>query len=119
MNRDEIEIRRLKVSTHIGVPDEERAAAQDLWISVWMIPSQSFDGLQDKVSNTVDYHEVSLRLAELAAEKPRHLIETLATDVAEMLLGGYALSSVQVKIEKRILPDADFVAVKLRRSRSS
>jgi dihydroneopterin aldolase len=115
MNCDEIEIRRLKVSTHIGVPDEERAEAQELWLSVWMKPSQGFDGLQDKVSNTVDYHEVSLRLAELAAEKPRHLIETLATDVAEMLLSGYPLSSVDVKIEKRILPDADFVAVKITR----
>lgn len=118
MKRDEIEIRRLKVSTHIGVPDEERADAQELWISVWMIPSQGFDGLRDSVSNTVDYHEVSLRLAELAAGRPRHLIETLATDVADMLLGGYPLSSVKVKIEKRILPDADFVAVTLRRSRN-
>ena len=30
MNRDEIQIRRLKVSTHIGVPDDERAEAQNL-----------------------------------------------------------------------------------------
>ena len=117
MNCDEIEIRRLKVSTHIGVPDEERSEAQELWISVWMRPSQGFDGLQDKVSNTVDYHEVSLRLAELAAAKPRHLIETLATEVAGMLLDRYPLSSVDVKIEKRILPDADFVAVKITRGR--
>ena len=117
MNPDEIEIRRLKVSTHIGVPDEERATPQDLWISVWMRPSQGFAGLQDKVEHTVDYYQVSLKLAELAAAKPRHLIETLATDVAEMLLQNYPLTSVDVKIEKRILPDADFVAVKITRSR--
>jgi dihydroneopterin aldolase len=117
MNCDEVEIRRLKVSTHIGVPEQERAKAQEVWISVWMRPSQGFDGIQDKVSNTVDYHEVSIRLAELAAEKPRHLIETLATDVAGMLLSRYPLESVEVKIEKRILPDADFVAVKIKRGR--
>ena len=117
MNRDEIEIRRLKVSAHIGVPDEERAAAQDLWLSVWMHPAQGFTGLADEVENTVDYHRVSIELAELASAKPRRLIETLATDIAEHLLSSHPLSSVEVKVEKRILPDADFVAVKIRRER--
>lgn len=117
MNPDEIEIRRLEVETHIGVPEEERAVAQKLWISVWMRPGQGFSGLQDKVENTVDYHTVSLALAELAAAKPRHLIETLAADVAELLLSSYPLKSVDVKVEKKILPNADFVAVKITRAR--
>ena len=115
MNCDEIEIHRLEVTTHIGVPEEERANAQKLWVSVWMRPSQDFSGLQDKVANTVDYHEVSLKLTNLATARPRHLIETLATDAAEMLLRAYSLESVAVKVEKRILPNADFVAVKIRR----
>lgn len=117
MNRDEIHIRRLRVRTHIGVPDEERAGAQDLWISVSMQPSQDFSGLLDDVSNTVDYHRVSLELAELASAKPRHLIETMATDIAEHLLSAHPLSRVEVEVEKRILPDADFVAVRIARSR--
>jgi dihydroneopterin aldolase len=117
MNRDEIQIRRLKVSTHIGVPDDERAEAQNLWISIRMHPSQDFSGLSDDVSNTVDYHRVSIELAEIASAKPRHLIETMATEVAEHLLTTYPLSCVEVEIEKRILPDADFVAVRIRRQR--
>lgn len=118
MSRDQIEIRRLKVRTHIGVPDEERAQSQDLWISVWMQPSQGLSALRDDVSNTIDYYRVSIDLAELAARKPRHLIETLATDVAEHLLSSYPLSSVEVEVEKRILPDADSVSVRIRRERS-
>lgn len=115
---DEIEIRRLAVETHIGVPDEERANPQTLWITVRMRPSQGFYGLQDKVANTVDYYGVSQRLAALAAEKPRHLIETLATDIAEFLLSTYPLSCVDVEVEKRILPNADSVSVRIRRERS-
>jgi FolB domain-containing protein len=115
MNRDEIEIRRLEVETHIGVPDEERANAQKLWISVWMHPLQGFSGLHDKVENTVDYYEVSLRISELASKCSRHLIETLANDVAEMILNSYPLKSVDIKVEKRILQNADFVAVKIHR----
>lgn len=116
MNSDEIIIRRLEVECHIGVPDEERATPQKLWITLAMQPSQGFFGLQDKVQNTVDYHEVSLRIAELASKKPRHLIETLATDLAEMLLTSYQLKAVSLEIEKRILPNAQYVAVKIHRS---
>ncbi len=115
MSCDEIEIRRLEVETHIGVPDEERGNPQKLWISVWMTPSQSFIGLHDKVENTVDYYAVSLRIVELAASRPRNLIETLATDTAEFLLSNYPLKSVAIKVEKKILSNADFVAVKIRR----
>ncbi len=117
MNRDEIEIRRLEIECHIGVPDEERAQAQKLWITTRMRPSQGFIGLHDQVQNTVDYYEVSLKIAELASSRPRHLIETLAIDLAEMLLISYPLQSVDVEIEKRILPNAQYVAVKIQRSR--
>ena len=117
MNRDEIEIRRLEIECHIGVPDEERAQPQKLWITTRMRPSQGFIGLHDQVHNTVDYYEVSLKIAELASSRPRHLIETLAIDLAEMLLISYPLQSVDVEIEKRILPNAQYVAVKIQRSR--
>lgn len=118
MNReDEIEIRRLAVETHIGVPDEERAEPQTLWLTVRMRPSQGFTGLRDDVANTVDYYEISRRLIALAAQKPRNLIETLATEIAEFLLSGYPLSSVDVEVEKRILTDADSVSVRVHRER--
>lgn len=118
MNRDEIEIRRLEVETHIGVPEEERATPQKLWISIWMRPSQGFSALQDNVENTVDYHAVSVQITELSAARPRRLIETLAVEIAEILLLTHPLASVDVKIEKRILPNTEFVAVKIHRERS-
>lgn len=115
MIEDEIEIRRLEVECHIGVPDEERAKPQKLWISTRMVPSQGFVGLYDDVRNTVDYYDVSLKISELSASKPRHLIETLATEIAEMLLTSYPLKSVTLEVEKRILSNAQYVAVKIHR----
>jgi dihydroneopterin aldolase len=114
---DTIEIRRLRVSTHIGVPDEECAAAQTLWLTVRMVPSQGFDALADEISRTIDYHAVALAIQALAASKPRRLIETLAVETADFLLGNHPLQSVAVTIEKHILPDAECVAVHLERSR--
>ena len=114
---DTIEIRRLQVSTHIGVPDEERAKPQSLWISVEMIPTQGFAGLADDITHTVDYHAVAMQIAALAASRPRRLIETLAVETAELLLQHHPLAGVRVCVEKRILPDTDCVAVRLERFR--
>jgi dihydroneopterin aldolase len=114
---DIIEIRRLKVDAHIGVPDEERAAPQTLWITVEMIPSHGFSGLADDISRTIDYHAVAVRIQALAAARPRRLIETLAVDIANDLLLHHPLAGVRVCVEKRILPDTDCVAVRVERHR--
>lgn len=113
---DTIEIRRLQVATLIGVPDEERAASQTLLVTVRMTPSQSFDGLADEISRTVDYHAVSLEIEALAAARPRRLIETLALEIANQLLENYPVAHVAITIEKHILPNTECVAVHLERS---
>lgn len=115
--RDRIEIRRLRVACHIGVPDEERAAAQELWISVMMTPAQGFDGLGDRISRTIDYAAVAADVRILSAARPRHLIETLAVETADLLLSRYPLARVELTIEKHILPDTECVAVHLARER--
>lgn len=114
---DTIEIRRLKVTTFIGVPAEERAESQTLLVTVKMISSQDFDGLADEISRTIDYYRVSLEIEALAASRPRHLIETLATDIASHLLTNHPLRHVAITIEKHILPNTECVAVHIERSR--
>ena len=115
---DTIEIRRLRVSTHIGVPDEERNEAQILQITVRMVPGQGFTGLDDEISRTIDYHAVALEIKALAAARPRRLIETLAVEIADQLLAAHPLCSVAVTLEKHILPDAECVAVHIERRRA-
>ena len=113
--RDLVRIKRLLISTHIGVPDEERAEAQELCVSVLMGPKVKFEDLNDEIEGGVDYYQVSLRIKELAAEKPRKLIETLATDIAEMIMKHFAVVFVEVDVEKYILDDAQHVGVTIRR----
>ncbi|MBK1883741.1 dihydroneopterin aldolase [Luteolibacter pohnpeiensis] len=115
--RDTIIIRRLRVSTHIGVPDEERAQPQTLWITLRLTPIHGFDDLADDITRTVDYHAVAVDIASLSAAKPRRLIESLAVEIADHLLNAYPLDKVFVEIEKHILPDTECVAVKLVRER--
>ena len=113
---DRIEIRRLQISTFIGVPDDERATPQTLFATIQMFPSQGFQGLADEIFNTVDYHAVAQEIVALAAIRPRQLIETLAVEIADHLLRNHPLKQVAVSIEKHILPNTEWIAVHIERS---
>lgn len=112
---DQIIISQLGISTFIGATDEERRKPQRLRVSVVMEPAASFATMADRLENTVDYADISTGIKVLAATGQRLLIETLAEEIAAMLLSGYPLRSVEVELRKYILPDTEFVAVRIHR----
>ena len=118
-NTDRIFIRGQKVSCHIGVPDEERSKPQELLIHSCLIPSRIPQPLDDDIEQTIDYHAVYLRIIEVASKHPRKLVETLAEDLAEMILSEFAVREVTIEIEKFILPDTESVGVAVTRTKLS
>ncbi len=108
---ESIHICGLEVLVHIGVPEEERAMAQTLWLDVEMRAGRSFREMGDEVRNTIDYAEVAEAVTALAAERPRRLIETLACEVREMIESRFGGRGVKVVVRKKVLPNADYVAV--------
>jgi len=116
VNEGVIKIKGLKVRTRIGVPDEERAGWQDLLIDVEMVPARVFSEINDEISATVDYHAVCVEVAGLAEASPRCLIETLADEIADLVLSRHPAREVTVKIRKFILPQTEWVGVELRKS---
>ena len=114
-----IEIRRLRVSSHIGVPDEERAAPQELRVGVVIELATPFSAMADDLARTLDYAALAGEIQALAAARPRRLIETLASDIAGHVLAADGVDAVEVVVEKFILPETECVAVSLRRSSSS
>lgn len=115
---DTIEIRRLELVIQIGVPEAERACPQTLWATIRMAPTAGFGELEDDLARTVDYHQAALEIERLATARPRHLIETLAVDIADYLLARHPLAWVSVTLEKKILPQTECVAVHVERRRS-
>ena len=113
---DEIHLAALELRCHIGVPDEERATEQLLHADVVIQSRHRFEDMSDDIASTVDYAALAVRLQEVAAEKPRHLIETLAADLATCVLHQFGVPGVEITIRKRILPCTDHVAVRLTRS---
>ena len=115
MTHDEILINGLELPVRIGVPDDERSGWQALRADIAMRPRLSFDHMGDQISSTIDYQAVANAVKALAAARPRHLIETLAAEVAALILGEFAALSVSVTLHKRILPGTDGVAVRITR----
>lgn len=112
---DSILIDQLELSAHVGVSVEERARPQRLTVTAILQPRRDFTALDDRLENTVDYQRVCVAIQSLVAKKPRRLIETLAEEIAAMLLHDFPIASVEIELRKFILRDTRFVAVKIQR----
>lgn len=110
-------IQGLEVFARVGVPEEERARPQRLLVNAVVEPLIAFDELGDEIARTVDYDAASRRLAEIAAERPRKLIETLASEMAGALIGEFPARRAEIEIRKFILPQTEHVAVRCARER--
>ncbi|MDA0375770.1 MAG: dihydroneopterin aldolase [bacterium] len=111
---DTILIQDLEVSTHIGVPDAERATAQMLKVSIWMKTDTKKAAVSDDVADTIDYAEVAMHIQELGKTE-RKTVERFAEDIAQMILNDFKPESVSVSIDKFILPDAQRIAITINR----
>ena len=81
-------------------------------------PIRDFRALEDRIENTVDYFALTEFVKAFSLARPRRLIETLAEEIATELLARFALSAVEIELRKFILPDTQFVAVRIRRERA-
>ena len=112
---DAILVNGLELSAHIGVPDAERVEAQRLTLNLVLVPSAPLSDLGDELGRTVDYFALTRRVRQLAGARPRRLIETLAEEICSCVLEEFSVRAVEVELRKYILPDTEYVAVRLSR----
>jgi 7,8-dihydroneopterin aldolase/epimerase/oxygenase len=115
---DRIHIEQLEVSTHIGVPEKERATPQRLTVSITLWPKQETRDLGDQIDRTVNYSAVAEAARNFAHDQSVNLIETLADRVATHLLENFAIQKITVELRKFVLPDAKHVSVTVTRTAS-
>lgn len=118
MPTDLITISDLEVHLHIGVPDAERANPQRLLLTVIMERDISRAAVSDDLTQTIDYGAVSRRLLAMGTNRSWKLIETLAIEIAELVLGEFKADGVTVEVKKFIIPQARHVSVQVRRTRA-
>lgn len=114
---DTITIRDLEVFYCVGVPDEERARPQRLLITIEMEHDFTSAVAGDDLGWTIDYFAVSQRILKFGEGVHWKLIETLATDLAQMVIEDFQARTVSVEVKKFIIPQARYVSVRVRRTR--
>ncbi|HVU28357.1 MAG TPA: dihydroneopterin aldolase [Verrucomicrobiae bacterium] len=108
-----ISIVDLEVFYHVGVPDEERLNAQRLLLTVEMNLNFSESARSDNIVHTIDYFSVSQLLLNFGQGRSWKLIETLAAEIADMILFEFKPESVSVEVKKFVVPQTRYVSVSL------
>lgn len=115
MSTDTITLADLEVRYRVGVPDAERAEPQRLLLTVEMRRDFTRAAASDDLRETIDYYAVSRRLLALGEGRSWKLIETLAADIAALVLADFGAEAVTVEVKKFIIPEARHVSVRLTR----
>lgn len=108
-----IQLKGLRLATHVGAFDEELARVQVVEINLKLYVNKQPQDLLDQLHNSVNYAEVLQQLQDCAMQRPRRLIETLAYDLAQGVLEKFAVQRVDIQLDKFILPQLQSVAIEL------
>jgi 7,8-dihydroneopterin aldolase/epimerase/oxygenase len=97
---DRIFLRGLTVSCIIGFIDWERLTPQTVIIDLELPCDCAHAAKTDSVNDTVDYKRVAKRVLAWAGESKFHLVESLAHEMAMLLLAEFPLAWVRISINK-------------------
>lgn len=118
---DCINIYNLEVFANHGVLKEENVLGQKFVVSVNMYMDTTKAASEDNVEKTVNYAQVCMDITNHFKENTYQLIETVANEIAMMILRKYSvLEKVDVEVKKPWAPvhlPLDSVSVKVTRKR--
>jgi len=99
---DVVFVQGLEVGCRIGVSADERRVARPLIIDVEAELDCRPAASSDDVHEAVDYAQLAATVAEVAAAREYHLVETLAEVLSATMLAAYPrIDAVRLRIAKR------------------
>jgi 7,8-dihydroneopterin aldolase/epimerase/oxygenase len=95
-----VELRGLELHGYHGVLPEERERGQRFLVDVRFEPADSQASTSDDIAAAVDYRDAVAVVGEVFDGRAFHLLEALATSLAEALLERLPLAWVEVTVRK-------------------
>lgn len=112
---DQLQIEQLELSARIGVTEQERATPQRLVVTMTLWPTARAEQLRDQIKRAVNYSEVATTARDFGDQASFALVETMAAELATLLLDSFDLRAVRVELRKFVLTDAKYVAATVTR----
>ncbi len=117
---DRVVLSDLRLRGQHGVGDDERARPQEFAVTIECPIDARRAAASDDVADALDYRRLRAIAAEVVGGSPRHLIETLAEEIARRVLADVAPAWVRVRVTKVAPPGFEgSAAVEVRRTRPS
>ena len=112
---DTLIIQDIAVACRIGVSEEERASPQTIWIDLEIEIDAAQAAARDDVRDAVDYARVVAAVTQAVGGAAYHLLETVAEEVAALVLKESGSSGVWVRVKKKALRNIGYAAVDIHR----
>jgi dihydroneopterin aldolase len=117
---DKVYIEGLSIQTTIGFFQWEKEIKQTLVIDLAMGWNTANAAENDELAKTLDYADISIKIAEFANNNPVDLIETLAERLAKYLMESYHIPWLKLKVAKpNAVHNAITVGVEIERGRQT
>ncbi len=97
---DIVFLHELKIDTVIGIWEWERKIRQTVVIDLEMSADIRKAAASDSIDDALNYKLVAKRLQEFVADSEFQLVETLAEQVAAIVMDEFSVSWVRVKLNK-------------------
>ena len=97
---DRIFLRDLRTETIIGIYDWERKVRQTVSFDFEFAGDVRRAARSDRIEDTLDYKGVAKRVLAFVEASEFHLVETLAEEVARLILREFAVDWVKVTLNK-------------------
>jgi dihydroneopterin aldolase len=114
----EVELHALEVRGFHGALPEERERGQRFLFDVWLVVPDAV--LSDNLEYAIDYRDVAVAVREVSDGHAYHLLEALASGVADELLARFPAERVRVRVRKpdvELDPPVEYSAATVERSR--
>ncbi len=116
---DLVYLRRLKVETIIGINEIERTMPRQIVLDIECQIAARTAASEDHINSTVNYCTVATRAREFAAASNYRLLESLAENMAALLLRELPIQRVRIRAAKPgVLPTAAEAGIEIERSAS-
>ena len=112
---DKLVIKDLIAECRIGLFEGEQNTPQNVWIDLELAIDAAKAAASDDVNATIDYARLVTTIKQHAQHKPFKLLETLAEELASLILKEFRTPQVTVRVKKRAFPGVDFAAVEISR----
>jgi dihydroneopterin aldolase len=98
---DKIFLSALTVECIVGIWEWERRVKQTVIIDLEMAADIRRAAASDRIEDTIDYKKVAKRLLAFVGESQFNLVETLAEQIARVVVTEFGVSWVKVRLNKQ------------------